>query len=628
VRFTRLSGNGTLTGGDPGASPNERLIGTGPDGVASCNWAIDSATQVQQVMAELLDDQGQRVDVPVLFHASLSRASEVRYEPGNCPSLAGADTVQKALDRLSHITALEKLGGDGQLLAPGETPEPLRVRAVNHCGAPIDAGTVRFEVVLGGGVFSNGQPTMDVPLANGQAAVAWTLGSSPETQWVTATLTAAASGGQALPVREPRPQVWFSGTPTRPAGGGCSVVVSADESIEELLKGLIEQGERDLCLCLTVGEHKLSGDFEAEAADVTLKLTGCGAGTRVFATSIVRLSRFASVLIRDLELILDGDEGLVLDGCRAVALEACHVRRTSPGRYACTVAGAQRIRVQDCVIDAHTEDGDGQPVELVARILSSIDRRVAIERAERLAAELAGSQQPRAQLAQAIAAAGAELGQLTEQEQAAYQALQNALALDDPDAAELLARLMDVFDAAAHATASASLVLADAEAHAEISGNELVGALCIYGEPGRDRPLSRNQLKRIRAALGGGLTLSTGSGSLHVRDNVLTRFAVSEEMLKLLEAIADGLQAGRISGLHPTAEIVGNVFRRSEHKLVAENVTFTADRFASHGAGAHAAVVAGSVIVASSHAAVSAVVVCATVTPLEAANKAVQLVNA
>lgn len=110
VHFAVKIGSGQLqNGGD---------IDTGPDGVAGCEWSLDATTPDQQVEATLLDANGQPLHLPVRFHANLSVASRVAYEPKACPTLAGVTNVQEAIDKLclathgSSCCVTVGLGGD------------------------------------------------------------------------------------------------------------------------------------------------------------------------------------------------------------------------------------------------------------------------------------------------------------------------------------------------------------------------------------------------------------------------------------------------------------------------------------------------------------------------------------
>jgi hypothetical protein len=189
----------------------------GADGIARCTWSLDAATEIQRVEATLVDDAGRPLDVPLHFAANLSRADDVRYAPGACPTLAGDLTVQQALDTLARLTDLEKLSGDGQVLQAGETPQEVVVRAVNDCGA-VTGGQVTFTVESGGGTLPNGSNAQNVALAGDTAAIAWTLGAGPGTQVLRATLTQAEANGAVLPIVQPAPEVRFTATVIEGAG--------------------------------------------------------------------------------------------------------------------------------------------------------------------------------------------------------------------------------------------------------------------------------------------------------------------------------------------------------------------------------------------------------------------------
>ncbi len=99
VTFKVVKGKGRLKGG--GAPGDNISVETGPDGQAECSWELDSATPSQQVTAFLAGGTGDVTHLPVIFTANLSRAAEVYYKPMDaCPLLAGAKTVQEAIDTL------------------------------------------------------------------------------------------------------------------------------------------------------------------------------------------------------------------------------------------------------------------------------------------------------------------------------------------------------------------------------------------------------------------------------------------------------------------------------------------------------------------------------------------------
>jgi Family of unknown function (DUF6519) len=189
VRFTVTKGNGQLTG-----SVTQLSATTGANGVAQCDWSIDSSTPSQQVEAVLLDDAGNPICLPIHFSANPSIASQVAYDPGQvCASLQGQTTVQKAIDTLASLTSLYSVSGDDQSVLPTETLDPLVVIAASECG-PVDNMTVVFSVISGGGQVAPdgggppGPTATVITKAGGLAKCDWTLGAAPGAQVVEAVL--------------------------------------------------------------------------------------------------------------------------------------------------------------------------------------------------------------------------------------------------------------------------------------------------------------------------------------------------------------------------------------------------------------------------------------------------------
>jgi hypothetical protein len=106
VRFT-TSGQGRLarTAAELPTAKNIVEVKT-VDGIASCAWMLDRAlgSPSQQAEGVLLDGAGNPVGTVVRFAASHSLASLVAYDPKTCANLAGAQTVQQAIDRLCTTT--------------------------------------------------------------------------------------------------------------------------------------------------------------------------------------------------------------------------------------------------------------------------------------------------------------------------------------------------------------------------------------------------------------------------------------------------------------------------------------------------------------------------------------------
>jgi hypothetical protein len=91
------------------------IVETDANGLAACEWELGSANPnlaCLQVAARLLNTTGAPGALPIRFNANLSIASQVAYDPSNCPDLAaaGVRTVQEALDALCQQAPEEEPG--------------------------------------------------------------------------------------------------------------------------------------------------------------------------------------------------------------------------------------------------------------------------------------------------------------------------------------------------------------------------------------------------------------------------------------------------------------------------------------------------------------------------------------
>ncbi len=113
-------GNGRLRDrSDQTATDRTCIIKTSQEGVAQCYWWVDNETPIQRARATLLDAEGNRTDMYIVFTA-----------------------------RLLQLTTLNYLGGDGQQFtadASPTLPAPLRV-GVFQGPLPVKDATVRFEI--------------------------------------------------------------------------------------------------------------------------------------------------------------------------------------------------------------------------------------------------------------------------------------------------------------------------------------------------------------------------------------------------------------------------------------------------------------------------------------------------
>lgn len=182
VRFTVVVGNGKLQGG-----VTQVKVVTGADGIASCAWSLGSSPQSQRVTAELLNDLGNPINVPIHFSANLSVADQVAYDPKQCGSLQGQKTVQKTIETLSSLASLYQVSGDDQSELPNKKlAAPLVVQASSLCGPAVKM-EVQFTVLSGGGKVQppggppqgDGSKAIVITDAQGLASCEWILGPTP-----------------------------------------------------------------------------------------------------------------------------------------------------------------------------------------------------------------------------------------------------------------------------------------------------------------------------------------------------------------------------------------------------------------------------------------------------------------
>jgi hypothetical protein len=194
VEFEVLDSEGSLTSEDgsiTGENGGKSLIVlTGADGIASCRWTLDEDTKKpgQRVLATLLDVEDDTLHLPIHFSANLSVASQVSYDPGDCEILEDDETtVQTAIDRLSHLSSLYYLSGDGQHVSPDDVNnlQPLEVLVVNDCG-PVAGAKVSFKVEAGNGTLEDEEVETS---GQGVASTRWQLDPETPVQRARATLT-------------------------------------------------------------------------------------------------------------------------------------------------------------------------------------------------------------------------------------------------------------------------------------------------------------------------------------------------------------------------------------------------------------------------------------------------------
>ncbi|HMM42624.1 MAG TPA: DUF6519 domain-containing protein [Thermomicrobiales bacterium] len=494
VRFTIATGNGRLQGG----MTKTVDVATDANGIATCAWQLDGSTPAQTCDARLLDVAGNPFAHQVVnFHATLSTAARVAYDPSACANLAGVKTVQEAIDRL--------------------------------CG-------------LGGG------------------------------------------------------------------GGRCCCVVIGPggdfDDIQTAIQALLERGERALCLCLLPGDHALPGlnlVSDEPERPWSLRIGGCGPGTRLDVQDDLRVTGLAGFALRDLDIEVRVGATIDARQCREVEVSGCRISGLPPEVGLVRIRAASRVRVGHSVFESFIEpnldgavrffDGLNDLQELYTRhewrLFDRLARRVATVLSRRDPGErrnLAGNLRGRLD---------GFSGFLSSGEEAAYVRLIEALLLADVDALALFDHLLTIRLAVLRTDPGIALEIGELldgpgrgfsaggtrDGAAVIEANDIVGLLSLYGvaDPGQEFNVDHIQrldqaLRRRSVRLGG------NDLALHVYDNRLTRLVVAGELVATLRQLSLDLE-GRIDELIASLHCTDNVIDGAGNFIVGHHVSLASNDF-------------------------------------------------
>jgi hypothetical protein len=517
--------------------------------------------------------------------------------------------------------------GDGQEAGPGQAlPHSLRVRVANG-QTPVIGARVRFTVVAGGGTLSVNAPVATVG-PHGIAECAWTLGPSGPQQVEAALLDAA---GQPLPGQI----VHFNANLDTGGGGGCCVSVGAGGQyarLDEAIKDLLDQGRRELCLCLLPGDHRLASlevsppDLEVE---VQLKISGCGRGSRLVLEGPLRFEQLKAVTWRDLALELafavevDGI-ALAFDRCAEVTLSDCHLSGFIGGDgdvrqgVLLSLTRGDRIRLRDNVIEAARMEAFqltrtvfqlaqiGPLVELFSLPEQGVfDSSAFRQQALRAAAELAAlNQDERNRLRRAITEAlgNADLRpNLSQAEIFTFGVFGVALAAPQANRTDLLNGLLDLRRAAVKARPGVAVVVGgplrlgspdlldlapiDEDDYAALQGNEISGVLSLYGVPAPAALVQqlftpaflRRVIEQLRS-VESRIFLTGLLGTFQVQGNQLVRLDVAQHIVEQLHQTSTSNSRAPIFGLFGRCLVSHNVFEGAS-LIIAQHLAATANEF-------------------------------------------------
>ena len=526
----------------------------------------------------------------------------------------------------TELATLVYVGGDGQETLPGGTlSQPLEV-GVFRGRWPVAGARVQVKADPGGNLVdldnaaNTGNSVKLTTAGTGLARCSWTpaADTARPSQQARAQLLDAADAplppvvdfNATLSLAE---RVAYTPDPTctdlagadtvkkaldllcaRKGGDGCSITVRPGEQLDEVIEAQVEAGIRDICLCLAPGEHKLSNLIRLQVQELALRISGCGAATRLILTERFEITGASEVALRTMDLLVATEAGISLRDCAEVDVQGCGFRRIAGGTDLLEIGGAQRIEIIDNFFDAQnaTSQFSFGPIPDLLRF----GRRESAARAHAVAREIVENDSLRDSLAEELDSRMEEVGQLTEPERRAYGLLLEALTTE-PAVESLAGALLAVVDASARAVAGPALTILDGNAETVIADNEIMGWLTLYGpafESGAGFPLGVLQAIR-RLQVQNRLTLVPGAGTLHLRDNRLARIGLDEETTGQLRDAASQNVPLRISRLFRAIHLTDNTLALSASTFLAPHAVLTSNHFDQRQQDV-GAVIAGSAI--------------------------------
>jgi hypothetical protein len=562
---------------------------------------------------------------------------------------------------LTELVRFFHVGGDGQEAMPGQfLPRPLQV-GVSNGQWPVEGARVAFEIMLGNGRLQAPgvatAPRIVVETdANGIAQCRWRLDAGTVSQQVEATLLDmdgkpfldADGGPQITPLHfnanlsiasriayDPRNCADLSEAQTvqdaidilcaRPQGG-CCVTVGRGGTFEELheaVLALLEQGERDICICLLAGEHETIGPsitLGLEARDLHITLYGCGLASRLILTDKPWLLRgVKSVTLRDLAIEpafqVDNEEGAIsFHRCSRVTVTGCAIHGFTSKGPLLSITDGDQVRLRDNLLEAGRPGSLESPQKIFAtakvRSLSELfalpaqgEIRHAAFRAKAAAAakKLASLGRDersalRAQIGEALDGVSLSSGELL-----AFAKLLSDLADKVMDPANVLDLILDIRRAAIKARPGLALVLGESFLAKELPGvemgvlddddlisvesNEIAGVTSLYGLPAPPEllgeALTEGFLKDLGEQLKERIRLNGLLGTLNVRGNHLVQVTVTAQVIQALIDALSTDNTTQLFGLFGRCLFSDNVFEGGRNLIISQHMAMTSNDFAS-----------------------------------------------
>lgn len=380
----------------------------------------------------------------------------------------------------------------------------------------------------------------------------------------------------------------------RPTGGGGGCRVSVGEqggefaTVNEALKKLLDEGHRDLCLCLLPGEHAVQEPIEISVENLHLSITGCESSSSRLQFGSHSLSLEAgSVSFSRLGMDLSAVRTQAVIKAEQISFDAV----TAFGFVAKTpllvLDASDHLRLSDSRIEVHTAKAFELPKQILApsgdwvRLFDTPDGAAFRRQILRPLGEMIAlpANQRRAIVDEISRNVEAMANALSPPERASYAGFTQALAARRRPSLETLVKVTVLIRlAASGARVAPALVISNPTGAASLTANEILGITGIYGTPGNSAP-SHNDISKLKELIESGqVTFATSDQDLRLHNNRFGRLSIAGESMEQLAAvIAAG--GGEVTGLFAAAYIAENRFLLPGNSVMAGGHSWNGNRF-------------------------------------------------
>jgi len=433
--------------------------------------------------------------------ALIQREAGLEIASKNDATLKVIHDCRKLFPPLTELARFFMLGGDGQECAPGASlPQLVRVGVMNGTypvpGARVqfraDSPQARLADSLSGLGTSNTNTIDGIPTnEKGVAECAWKPDSNGGPSQM---LEAILLDSEGKPASHP-PIHFYANLAQASSGGGCTVTVGkggqfADlrTAIEVLMSG-DQEGPKDLCICMLPGDHEIEGGLklDTEQKEVNLKITGCGAGTRIALKNGIMFFRYVSALtLESLSISSSEQQKLIqFENVGELTIRSCKFFGVSAQEPLLSIEKSTRVQIENNHITSIVIDFFDRIKDIVERTakfspqLATLFHTVEvpkISRASVLATEEIGglSAARRKSLVKTLSEVKKEIGEVSKPSEEAPPVEDERKILVN-DALIVRDRIIRQFNGTA-------IIILDAQANTLIENNRVEGTIVLYGK--------------------------------------------------------------------------------------------------------------------------------------------------